>query len=465
MSQMDGLNRRAFLRNAGMTALAGAVGTSTPFAAAATAAGITSAQMGGKYDFDTVYNRFGTDSVKFDQQIRTYGKDSIQVGMGIADIDFKAAPVITEALQERLKHENWGYLDMGKATPALTESVAAWNTKHYGVTIDTSTMVLSAGVHPALIAALATFSPKGSKVLLQTPTYNGFYSDLRATSTIAEESPLKLVDGKYSMDFDDFERRISIDTHSFILCNPQNPTGNCWSEADLTRIGEICLKHRVVLLADEIHCDWVMKGQKYTPFASLPNKAVVDNSLTFKAASKSFGLAAHKIAWFYSTNPDLLARVKENHRADLNTLGMIANTAAVSAGEDWQAQCVDYIDANHDFVEKFIAANIPLIKYRKAQGTYLAWLDMTGVANKINSKAMADDYNRTKAANAPMRNPEQMLERYFVKHAKVQMNQGRSYGKGGENHMRMNVGTSRKLIELALNNMANALNSNTTMAG
>lgn len=462
MSYMDGLNRRAFLRNAGITALAGAVGSSTPFAAGAAAAGTSSVSPDGKYDFDTVYNRFGTDSVKFDQQIRTYGKDRVQVGMGIADIDFRAAPVITEALQARLKHENWGYLDMGKATPALTESVAAWNKRRYGVTIDPSTMVLSAGVHPALIAALATFSPKGSKVLLQTPTYNGFYSDLRATSTIAEESPLKLVDGKFSMDFDDFERRISIDTHSFILCNPQNPTGNCWSEADLTRIGEICLKHRVVLLADEIHCDWVTKGQKYTPFASLPNKAIVDNSLTFKAASKSFGLAAHKIAWFYSTNPELMERVKPNHRADLNTLGMIANTAAVSAGEDWQNQCRDYIDANHDYVEKFIAANIPLIKYRKPQGTYLAWLDMTGVANKINSKGLAEDYNRTKAAKAPTLTPEQMLERYFVKHAKVQMNQGASYGKGGENHMRMNVGTSRKLIELALNNIAGALNSNQT---
>jgi len=193
--------------------------------------------------------------------------------------------------------------------------------------------VLSAGVHPALIAALQTFSPRGSKVLLQTPTYNGFYSDLTFTQTKPEDVPLKNVNGKFSMDFDEFERRISLDTHSFILCNPQNPTGNCWSAEDLTRIGEICLKHRVVVLADEIHCDWVTKGHKYTPFASLPNKAIVNNSLTFKAASKSFGLAAHKVAWFYSTNPELLNRVKVNHRADLNTMGMVANQAAVTGGE------------------------------------------------------------------------------------------------------------------------------------
>jgi cystathionine beta-lyase len=462
MSPTDGLNRRSFLRNAGFTALAGAVGSSAPLAAAAAAASTSLEPPDGKYDFDTVYNRFGTDSTKFDQQIRTYGKDSVQVGMGIADMDFRAAPAITEALQARMKHENWGYLDMGKATPALTGAVAAWNKKRYGVDIDPDTMVLSAGVHPALIAAVATFSPRGSKVLLQTPTYNGFYSDLRFTQTIPEESPLKNVDGKFSMDFDDFERRISIDTHSFILCNPQNPTGNCWSADDLTRIGEICLKHRVVVLADEIHCDWVTKGQKYTPFASLPNKAIVNNSLTFKAASKSFGLAAHKVAWFYSTNPDLLARVKVNHRADLNTMGIVASQAAVTGGEDWLNQCIDYIDGNHDFVAKFIAANMPMVKYVKPQGTYLAWLDVTAVANKINSKALAAEHNRTKPAGAPTLTPEQMVERYFVKHAKVHMNQGASYGKGGENHMRMNVATSRKLVELALTNLATALKTNQT---
>ena len=455
MSQLHGLNRRAFLRNAGLTALAGAA-AGHPLTAAESAAALQ-VPSNGTFDFDTIYNRFGTDSTKFDQQIRVYGKDSVQVGMGIADIDFKAAPAITKAINERVKHENWGYLDMGKWTPMVTESVAAWNKRRYGVTIDPASMQISAGVHPALIAALKAFSPPGSKVLLNTPTYNGFYSDLRESQTIAEESPMKFINGKFEMDFDDFERRISIDTHSYILCNPQNPTGNCWSAADLMRIGEICLKHRVVVLADEIHCDWVGKGQKYTPFASLSNKAVVDNSLTFKAASKSFGLAAHKVAWFYSTNPALMARVDPYHRADLNTLGLVANLAAVTEGEEWLRQANAYVDANHDLVVNFVNEKIaPMIKVHRAEGTYLTWLDVTGIADKINSKKLADDYNRTKAANAPKLTPEQMVERYFVKTAKVHLNQGASYGKGGENHMRMNIGTSRKLVELALNNLAAA---------
>ena len=463
MLQTDGLNRRAFLRNAGLTALAGAAaGSSNPLMAAA-AGSAFQAPTNGKYDFDTTFNRFGSHSTKFDQQIRVYGKGSVEVGMGIADIDFKAAPCITDALNARMKHENWGYLDMGEATPMMTEAVAAWNKKHYGIDIDPNTIVLANGVHPGLIAALITFSPKGSKVLLQTPTYNGFYSDLTASQTKAEDVPLKFVNGKFAMDFDEFERRISIDTHTFLLCNPQNPTGNCWSAEDLTRIGEICLKHRVVVLADEIHCDWVGKGQKYTPFASLPNKAIVNNSLTFKAASKSFGLAAHKIGWFHSTNPDLLARVKVNHRADLNTMGMVANQAAITQGDEWLRQANEYVDGTHDMVVNYIGDKIPMIKTHRAQGTYLTWLDVTAVADKINSKQQAADYNKSKPANMPALTPEQMVERFFVKHAKVHLNQGAGYGTGGANHMRMNIGTSRKLVETALNNIANACKSAGTM--
>jgi cysteine-S-conjugate beta-lyase len=376
--------------------------------------------------------------------------------MGIADMDFRAAPSITKALKERLEHENWGYLDMTQANKDVAAGVVAWNKKRYGVDIDPSTLALATGVHPGLIAALQTFSPPGSRVLLITPTYNGFYSDLRFTRTIAEESPMKLVNGRYSIDFEDFERRIGHDTNTFILCNPQNPTGNCWSAEDLTKLGEICLRRRVVVLADEIHCDFVTKGNKYTPFASLPNKAIVDNSLTFKAASKSFGLAAHKLAWFYSTNPNYLSRVKENLRADITTLGVVANRAAYAGGEDWLNQCVEYIDGNHDFVANFVNDKIPMVKCVKPQGTYLSWLDVTPIAERIGAKRLADEANKNRAPGAAAVTPETMVERFLVKTAKIHLNQGASYGKGGENHMRMNIATSRKMVELALNNLANA---------
>lgn len=455
MPKHHGFGRRSFLQNAGMTALLGAVSGGAPGVAAAA----TRAMAPGKFDFDTPYNRFGSMSVKYDSIIRQYGKDSIQVGMGIADIDFKAAPSITAALKQRLEHENWGYVDGVVINGEITSKVVAWNKKHYGVDVDPKSVVITMGVHPGLIATLKTFSPKGTKVLLQTPTYNGFYGDLTASQTLAEEVLLKKnSDNTFSMDFDAFEKQISVDTNSFILCNPQNPTGNCWSQADLLRIGEICLKHRVVVLADEIHCDFVAKGQKYTPFASLPNKAVVDNSITFKAASKSFGLAAHKVAWFYSTNPDYMSRIKVNHRADLNTLGMIANLGAYTPeGEEWLSQLVEYVDANTSFANDFVNSKLPGVKTHKPQGTYLMWLDFTEYAERIGAAKMADDYNRTKAADAPRLTKEQMLERHLVKTARVHLNAGHSYGKGSDYHMRMNVGTSRKTLELALNNLAGAM--------
>jgi cystathionine beta-lyase len=456
MSQINGLDRRAFLKNAGMTALVGAVASGTSVATAAGAVAVAASNS--KFDFDTPYNRFGTDSTKYDQQARIYGKENIQVGMGIADMDFRAAPSITKALTERIQHENWGYLDMGgPGMKSFSDGIISWNKRRYGVDINPDSLVITTGVHPGLVAALRTFSPPGSKVILQTPTYNGFYGDLTATGTIAEESPLKLVNGRYSMDFEDLERRISHDTNTLILCNPQNPTGNCWSKDDLLKLGEICTRRRVVVLADEIHCDFVTKGNKYTPYASIGNKEIVNNSLTFKAASKSFGLAAMKCAWFYSDNADYVARVKANNRADLTTLGMIASRAAYEGGEEWLNACVDYIDGNHDYVESYVKANIPLIKVAKPQGTYLAWLDVSAVANKINAMQLAAEANKNiKASNKPL-TAEQMVERHFVKTAKVHMNAGNTYGNGGQNHMRMNIATSRKTLELALNNLSRAL--------
>jgi cystathionine beta-lyase len=442
-----------------MTALLGAVGGGAP-AAAAAAQG-----AGGKFDFDTPYNRFGTMSTKYDQQIRVYGKDAVQVGMGIADIDFRAAPSITKALKARLEHENWGYIDGTAMQEDIYQKVSSWNKRRYNVSIEPSQFIVTMGVHPGLIATLRAFSPKGTKVLLQTPTYNGFYSDLTASWTEKEEVLLKVnADGTFAMDFDAFEKQISVDTNSFILCNPQNPTGNCWSAADLTRIGEICLKHRVVVLADEIHCDFVAKGQKYVPFASLPNKAIVDNSITFKAASKSFGLAAHKLAWFYTTNKDYLERIKNQHRADLNTLGYVANMGAYTPeGEEWLNQLVEYIDGNTTFAADFINSKLPGVKAHKPQGTYLMWLDFTEAAERIGTAKMAADYNRTKAADQPMVTKETMLERYLVKNARVHLNAGHTYGKGSDHHMRMNVGTSRKTLELALNNLAGALTKTSSM--
>jgi len=447
MSQNSGLDRRTFLKRAGMTAALGAVGARD--ALAFQSSDVLPPPQSQEYDFDQIFDRVGTDCTKWDGAIASFGEE-IEVGMGIADMDFRAAPCITRALAERCQHENWGYL---RRPSAYVEAIVDWNKRRYDLDVDPDTVVLTTGVHPGLIAALHTFAPPGTRVLLTTPTYSGFYGDIRFTRTVPEESPMRLVDGRYSIDFEDFERRARR-ANVFILCNPQNPTGNVWSPEDLTRMGEICLDHRVIVLADEIHCDFVTKGSKYTPFASLPNREIVDNSLTFKAASKTFSLSAMKVAWYFSTNPDLLERVGENTRADLSTLGMVANLAALTEGDDWLDHLLVYIDANRDFAESYIRDQMPLVSYTKAQGTFLAWIDVREVVERIGAKQTAAEETDTSASFVT---PEGIVQRWFAQNARVALNPECSFGTGGEGHMRMNIATSRRLLERALGNMANAL--------
>ena len=453
MSERVWLNRRMFLKGAGATALAGAAtsGASLLNPMASMAAPVQDGSGG--FDFDTPYDRVGTDCAKWDTIMERHGAENIQVAMGVADMDFKCAPVITEALAERVKHENWGYLKMPEDFfPAIVD----WNKSRHGLEINPDLMALSDGVHPALIAALKAFARPGSRVLLTTSTYSGFYTDLRESHTLAEESPLIIDNGVHRLDFDDLESRISQETDALILCNPQNPTGNCWSAEDLMRLGQLCLERRVVVLADEIHCDFVTKGQKYTPFASLPDKDVVNNSVTFQSGSKTFSLAAMKVAWFHSPNPDYFQKVQDQHLAQTNTLGVVAHHAALRDGAEWLDQLLAYLDGNHDYVEQYLRASVPQIKYSKAQGTYLAWLDVSQIAEAIGAAEKAVAASETEEEPVT---PEDIVVRWLVANAGVYTNPGSNYGPGGEGWVRMNLGTSRQLIKVALDNIAEAMNS------
>ncbi len=447
------LNRRTFLKGAGMTALAGAVGAGGADVASAAAADGMPYLKNGKYDFDTVYDRVGTDSYKWDQQIAEFG-DKVKIGMGIADMDFRAAPCIGEAMAERLKHENWGYMS-NEYLARYRETIAEWNSERYGLEVDPTSIEIAAGVHPGLIAALKTFSPPASKVLLMTPTYNGFYSDLTRSQTIKNESEMIFENGKYSIDWDDLEARMTADTHAILLCNPQNPTGNVWSEEDLLRIGELCLKHQVVVLSDEIHGDFVRPGHKFTPFASLPDKDIVNNSLTFRAITKTFSLPASKNAYFFSTNPVYLARVKVNHRADINTLGVVANEAAYKHGADWLDQLLVYLDDNHQYVEDFLKENLPQVGYTRAEGTFLSWLHFNDIMDRV---GVVKKSAASRMTEKPMKETE-VFEAWLVENSGVQLNDGEGYGKGSKRCMRMNVGCSRQMLKAALNRIAGAISN------
>jgi len=465
-----GQNRRAFLRNAGLGSGVLALG---PLAASL---GSTAATAASAYDFNNIANRVGHDSVKWDGGLRNEHVDHLVAGMGIADMDFKTAPAISAALRKAVQYDNWGYIDMGQpGRKAWLQSIVDWNRKRYGITnMNLGNMGITTGVHAGILATMHAYTKPGDKVLLATPIYNGFYGDIRATRTVANESLMKFVNGRYEIDWDDLEKKASDPgTKVSIFCNPQNPVGRNWTRDEVTRYAQICLKHNVLMLSDEIHCDFMSKGQKYTPVSTLQDQALVNNSITYKSVSKSFSLAGQKCAWFFTTNPEVYKATAFNNHADLNTLGMYAAEAAYAGGEGWLNDCIGYISDNHDYANAYIKKNIPMIKVGNApEGTYLQWIDVSAIADKIGAKKMADDANqkaheaaskmgtdysgRQEVAAMREQTPEDMVQHWMAKNAFVQLNAGTSYGLGGANHMRMNIATSRKVLKAALDSMAAA---------
>lgn len=445
MSKNTGLNRRSFLKGAGMTALAGA-------APAIVIADDDDGQglfRNGSYDFDAVYERGGWNCARWDSPARQYPGGEFKYGMGVATMDFECAPCITEALTERCKHHTWGYMS---STDSLKEAIAEFNAERNKLELDPSTIQLSAGVYPGLIAALRTFSRPGSNVVLLSPNYSGFYYMARHTYTIADESEMHRRDGRYEIDWDDLAARLADpQTQSMIVCNPQNPTGNVWTEEELLKLGQMCLENDVVVLSDEIHSDFVRPGYEYVPFARLPDKDIVDNSLSFNSASKTFNMAGMKNAYWHSTNPTLLERVQHYHFSSVSTLGCVANEAAYREGREWLDQLLVYIDDNHSFAESYIAKNMPSVGYNRPEGTYLTWLDFSETMDAIGAV--------DKAAEHEMATPEHYMQDWLVMNSGVYLNPGSSFGKGSAGKMRFNVGSSRKIVKAALDAMAEAVNS------
>ena len=337
MSKLSRLDRRAFLRTTGMTAVAGAVGGTVPLAAQG---GGGAVRQDGRYDFDTIYSRIGTDSSKWDAQIARYGADKIEVGMGTADQDFRIAPPITEALRKRIGHENYGYLSI---PASYKESIVDWNRRRYGLEIDPDTIQHAPGVHAGVISTLRAFCPPAARCSCRprattgsTPTSGSSAAWPRRAPSSSSTAATRWTSRTSSAASTTTPTRSSCATRT-------TPPATCGRARTSMTLGEICNRRRVVVLADEIHCDFVTKGHTYTPFATLDDEAVVRNSVTFKSVSKSFNLSMMKCAYQFSTNPDYLARIAGvgQHRQAMNTLGIIAAEAAYNEGEDWLDQLLE----------------------------------------------------------------------------------------------------------------------------
>lgn len=449
MTKSAGLNRRTFMKNAGFTALAGATGSlaATQASAQESASNSYPKLANGRYDFDKVYNRVGSNCSRWDSPPRRYPDGEFKYGMGVASMDFECAPCITEALQERVAHHSWGY--MSTTTP-LREEIVKWTGEYHGVDLGTDEITLSDGVYPGVIAALRAFVPRASKALITTPAYSGFYTMARQANIDTVDSQMKRVNGRYEFDFDDLEAKMTPDVRALILCNPQNPTGNVWREDELMRLGKLALEKNVLIISDEIHCDVIRSGQKFVPFASLPDSAVVNNSVTMTAVSKTFNLAGMKCAHYYSKNPTLLSRVNQFHRAELSTLGVAATEAAYKYGRDWFDQANAYMDKTHDIIEQYVNEKMPSVVYTRNEGTYMTFLDFSKVLTAIDAKGRAVAHEK--------RSPEHYFQDWMVHQSGVYLNPGSDYGMGGEGHMRMNIASSQIVVKDVLEAMASAIN-------
>jgi cysteine-S-conjugate beta-lyase len=473
----SGQDRRSFLKS---TAIGGSVFALAPLLETVASSTEATAAPGSKFNFDKPYNRIGFDDVKWDGAMRSEHIDHLVAGMGVADMDFECAPSVTEALAKRIRHHNWGYTDMESPGPmAFKQGIIDWNEKRYGIKVmNHENLGITTGVHAGLLACLRAHTKPGDKVLLATPIYNGFYGDIRNSRTVKNESLMHWVNGRYEIDWDDFEQKASLPgTKVSILCNPNNPVGRMWTKDELHRYGEICLKHNVLVMSDEIHCDFVSKGQKYTPFANLDDKKIVDNSITFKSGSKSFSLSGQMCAWYFSTNPEVFAATSFENHPDLNILGMHAEQAAYAGGEEWLNELVNYIDGNLDFAHNYIRTNIPMMTvHNKPEGTYLMWADISAIIDKIGAKKAAEEANQAAEREAQgksklgtdyagnqamvsrrMVTPSLVVQHWFAKNAYVKLNAGSSYGLGADNYIRINTATARTTLKAGLDSMANAL--------
>ncbi|MBT5185862.1 MAG: aminotransferase class I/II-fold pyridoxal phosphate-dependent enzyme [Kordiimonadaceae bacterium] len=444
MKKINNRTRRVFLKNAAATSLITAVGSVETIASAE-----TQDNDRNDYGFDKVFNRIGVNSMKWDGAIEKYGKDKIKVPMTIADMDFKQMPAVTQALMERLQYEGFGY-----ETPSdeFYQSIIDWQRNQHKLILKKEWIRNSPGVTDAIGPALRALNPTGGKVLVMTPTYSGFMHEIERVRMGIEMSPMKNISGRWEMDLVDLEKRIDSNTKCLILCNPNNPTGECWTVNELRKLGDVCIRNGITVFSDEIWADVVRAGKKYTPYASIGEK-YANSSITFTSSAKVFNQPMLKVSYFYSKNVDLINAVMQNggHHDEVNTFGIVATETAYRKGEDWMNKMNKYVEENFVYLESFVneLGELPGVTFSKPESTYFAWLECSELMQKIIQ-------NESQTRNKDISNPENLMSDWLIENAGVQLDPGINYGIGGEGYLRMNIAVSREHLTLALNNLSRA---------
>jgi cystathionine beta-lyase len=381
-----------------------------------------------QYHFDTPIDRRSTESAKW----KFYDPDVLP--LWVADMDFVSPEPVVSALRKRVEHSVFGYpCEMEELRHILVERLA----DRYHWQVQREELVFLPGVVKGLNMACQAFVSPGQGVLVQTPVYPPFLGVPEHAGAVLQCAELGQNEesGEYFIDWDRFEAACTDQTRLFILCNPHNPIGRVWKRSDLERLAEICLRRNILIVSDDIHCDLIYAGQTHIPIASL-DPQVARQTITLMAPSKTFNIAGLEFSFTVIQDPELRRKFKHTHKGlvgGINLMGWVAALAAYRDGQDWLDQLLVYLQANRDFLFNFIQQEFPALQMTRPEGTYLAWLDcrQAGISG----------------------NPQE----FFLQKARVALNDGKTFGKGGEGFVRLNFGCSRSVLAEALERMKAAL--------
>lgn len=373
------------------------------------------------YNFDELIPRRGTNSYKWDTP-----EDSDVLPMWVADMDFRTAPPVLEALRKRVEHGIFGYT---KVPEAYYEAVTSWFARRHNWNIRREWIEYTIGVVPAISAVIKALTVPGDKVVVQTPVFNCFFSSIRNNGCVIVPEPLVYKDNRYTIDFVQLEKTMADPkVKILLLCNPHNPAGRVWSREELQQIGDICLRNNVFVISDEIHCELTYESHDYTPFASV-SEAFLDNSVTCVSPSKAFNIAGLQIASIISNNADIRKRIDKainiNEVCDVNPFGVVATIAAYKEGAEWLDALRRYLWQNYECLLSFFHEHLPQFPVLPLEGTYLPWLNCR--ATGLKSEALAGK---------------------LLEEQKLMVSPGRMFGEAGDDFIRLNIACPRsRLLE------------------
>ena len=380
-----------------------------------------------EHNFDEIVDRRNTNSIKYDFA-KELGKPEDAIPLWVADMDFRTPRVVREALVASAQHGIFGY---SQTKEGYFNAIYNWYKTRFNWEVDESWLVKTPGIVYALAVAIRAFTQEGDSVIIQQPVYHPFSNTVLNNKRQLVNSSLLYKDGKYHIDFEDFEAKVKANNVKiFILCSPHNPVGRVWTKEELIKLGDICIKHDVIVVSDEIHCDFVFGDKKHFVFTSLKDE-YLDNTIICTAPSKTFNLAGLQASNIFIANKDFKEKFQKeleisgyNH---LNTMGLIACQTAYEQGAQWVDDLNEYLEENLKTIRSFLLERLPEVKLVEPEGTYLIWLDFNDL--KLN---------------------EEELDDLITNKAKLWLNNGAMFGQGGKGFQRVNIACPKAIIEKML---------------